>query len=71
MGNIFLDLRQGKIEVHEAATLAKLADTMITSSKIELEYNKFSGNSSKIEFMETKVIKTIEGAGMSKRIEKK
>jgi hypothetical protein len=54
VSNVFMELRARTIDVHEAATLAKLADTMITSSKVELDYHKFSNTPSKIEFLETK-----------------
>lgn len=54
VGDVFIELRQKKIEVHEAATLAKLADTMISSAKVEVDYNKFNNNPTRIKFLETK-----------------
>ncbi len=53
VGNVFMELREKKIDVHDAATLAKLADTMISSSKVELDYNKFSNTPTKISFLES------------------
>lgn len=52
VGNVFMELRSKKIDVHEAATLAKLADTMISSSKVELDYHKFSNVPVSIPFLE-------------------
>lgn len=52
IGNVFMDLREKRIDVHDAATLAKLADSMISSAKVELDYNKFSNTPSKISFLE-------------------
>lgn len=54
VGNIFMGLKNKTIDVHDAATLAKLADTMISSAKVELDYNKFSNSPNKINFLEYK-----------------
>ncbi len=66
VANVFMDLRNKIIDVHDAATLAKLADTMITSSKVELDYNRFSNTPKTIDFLETERI--IEGNINKKRI---
>lgn len=52
VGNVFMELRSKQIDVHDAATLAKLADTMISSSKVELDYHKFSNTPKRISFLE-------------------
>ncbi len=52
VGNVFMELRSKQIDVHDAATLAKLADTMISSSKVELDYHKFSNIPVRIPFLE-------------------
>ena len=60
VAKVFIELRAKTIEVHEAATLAKLADTMIASAKVQHDYNRFNNSSSKIEFLEINNYKTIE-----------
>lgn len=52
VGKVFMELRSKTIDVHDAATLAKLADTMISSSKVELDYYKFSNQPTRIPFLE-------------------
>lgn len=54
LGLIFNDLRSNKIEVPQAATLAKIGDSMISSSKVELEYSKLKDALPNIPFLENK-----------------
>lgn len=45
-------LKDGKISVSEANGLNKTTDVVIKAAKTKLEYNKFQGDHSKIDFLE-------------------
>lgn len=70
VARVFMDLRNKVIDVHDAATLAKLADTMITSTKVELDYNRFSNNPAKIGFLDS-TANMIEAKPLAKKLTNK
>jgi len=49
---VFEDLRSGKISVAEANGLNNTTGGIIKAAKVKLEYNKFQGDHSKIDFLE-------------------
>ena len=48
---VFQDLREGKIKHAEAAELANLAEKMINSTKVQIEYYSLIGEKPFIEFL--------------------
>lgn len=49
----FADLKSAKLAPKEAKELTNLAGKIILSAKTELDYNKFTNNNKKIDFLET------------------
>jgi hypothetical protein len=50
---IYEKLRSGEIGISEAKEMANVAGKVISSTKVQIEYNKMTGNnSSKIKFLE-------------------
>lgn len=52
LAGLFEQLRAGAIDVKVASEMNNTAGKIINSIKVELEYNKLSKNSNKIEFLE-------------------
>lgn len=71
VSTVFMQLKTRTIDVHDAATLAKLADTMISSAKVELDYNKFTNSSNKIDFLENNTFKVLDHDNSNNRLENK
>lgn len=51
---IYTDLRSGKIGLREAKEQANVSGKIISSAKLQLEYNNFTKSASRIEFLEIK-----------------
>lgn len=51
--NIYQELRNGKIGISEAKQLANVSGKVISTAKTQMEYNKMTGNSNKIKFLES------------------
>ncbi len=50
---VYTQLKEGKIGQSQAKELANVAGKIMSSAKIQMEYNKMTGNKmSKIKFME-------------------
>ena len=52
--NVYEELRQGKMTLREAKELTNTAGKIMSSAKIQLEYNIFMKAPRKIEFLEAK-----------------
>ena len=48
----FNDLKTGKIKAKDAKELTNISGKILTSAKIELDYNKYTGAVKKIDFLE-------------------
>lgn len=52
--NIYQDLRAGKIGMSEAKELANVSGKVISTAKVQMEYNKMTGNNNgKINFLQS------------------
>jgi len=52
--NVFTDLRSEKIKVSAAKQLINCAGKVLSSAKIEADYNRQMNNNKKIDFLENK-----------------
>lgn len=59
-------LKQGKIDVAEAAATGKLCDGVISTIKTEIEYGRLTGQTVNIPFMGKNYSKQIEGKVIKK-----
>lgn len=50
--NSFNELQNGELDHKQAKEQTNMAGKIISSAKIELDYNKFQGDNKKIDFLE-------------------
>jgi hypothetical protein len=60
------DLEEGKIEIHEAATIAKLSETVISGLKSEMQYAILTKQEPHIHFFGEGSGKLLEGKDIKK-----
>jgi hypothetical protein len=53
MLTVYQDLRDGKIGLREAKTRASVCGQVISSAKLQLEYNAYTKSDAKIPFLES------------------
>ena len=50
--SVFNNLKKGEIKQSDAKEFANVAGKIISTAKLEIEYNKIMGTKSKIDFLE-------------------
>jgi hypothetical protein len=51
--NVYQDLRSGKLGLKEAKQTALVANTIVSTCKVQMDYNEFTKSDSKIPFLES------------------
>ena len=50
---MYMDCRDGRIGLSQGKTESSIAGKILSSAKIQMEYNKFTSSSSKVQFLES------------------
>jgi hypothetical protein len=67
---VYKDLKAKKIEIEQAKTMVTTANSIIHTALVELDYNKFTGKHTEIEFLKPKPLELSEGVELIKINEK-